>query len=179
MRHLFSASVGVILNYYPPNCFGGPPKGLILCTKKDSGQLCLTAGAIEKGEDARKALFREIQEETGLDPELLKIGNVPDVIIIPGENKSSIGLVFESNQEHIPITSEGFVPESLEIALVKPYSVNELLELVHNPDIWYRPEFNLKIVKKWLRNWVDIKYGPFDGPKFVESVINAWGLKEE
>lgn len=159
-RHPFSASVAIILEYRQPRNFGYA-EGLILGTQKKTNQLCFLAGGIEKDENPREAIAREIGEESGLDPESLKISGNPEVIVIPGRDKSRIGLVYKSNSAHIPINLEGFVPNSPEISLVRPYLVDELVKLVTKPDLWYKPEFNLKIVTEWLEDFFRMKYGDY------------------
>ncbi len=149
---------------------------LVLVTKKGTGQLGLIAGGIEKDEDPFKAAYREAEEEADLPPYFFVILNSrPQVLVSPQSAKSSVGLVYDAELCE-PIPLEGYDPKSPEISWVKPYTAEELLPLVRDPKLWYRPEFNLPPVKGWLREYAYYKYGSWEGDRFAHQVLLAWEL---
>ncbi len=173
-RHPTTTSVALRLGWQPEGNHLFPR--LILVTKKGTGQLGLIAGGLEKDEDPFKAAYREAEEEADLPPYFFVILNSrPQVLVSPQSAKSSVGLVYDA-QLLEAISPQGYVPDSPEISFVKPYTAEELLPLVEDPSRWYRPEFNLSLVKGWLREYVYYKYGSWEGDRFAHHLLLAWGL---
>ncbi len=122
---------------------------LLLVCKKNSGQWGLPAGGLLKGEQLEEAAYRELREETGLGPDDVTNFIRPKIIVIPGEIKTSIGLIYITSMNK-PLPSEGIVPNSDEIKLVRPFTINELFGLLRRPEEIYKPGFNIPAIKFWL-----------------------------
>lgn len=154
-------------------------KGLVLVSQRKSGQWGLVAGNLERGENCEQAVWRELQEETGLDRSKVVIQktNLPLAIAIPGDTKTSLGLVYWAYML-TPIPPDGYEPKSREIALVKPFSLEEIIELVDKPEDVYRPDFNLLMLHYWLWRYLYHKYADFEGREFAETIARNWGLDE-
>jgi 8-oxo-dGTP pyrophosphatase MutT (NUDIX family) len=172
-----TTSVGLCLGYRRPNYDGFPD--LVLVTKRDSNQLGLIAGSLERGEEPFRAALREAEEEANLPPyTIIFLNSRPNVIIVPKSDTSSVGLIYDAEFTE-PMNPDGYEPESSEVSFVKPYSIDELLALVKEPDRWYRPEFNLAAAKNWIREYVYWKYGTWEGMDFAHKVLSEWGLTQE
>lgn len=151
---------------------------LVLVCQRKNDQWGLIAGNLEKGENCEQAVWRELQEETGLDSSRVVIQqtNLPRVFTIPGDTKTSIGLVYRSYML-TPIPRGGYEPKSSEVALVKPFSVEEIRELVAKPETVYKPDFNLFMLHYWLWQYYSLKYA-FEGGEFAELVARSRGVDE-
>lgn len=124
-------------------------RSLILVQKKESGLWGLPAGGLLKGEQLEEAAYRELKEETGLDPKDISGLFPPKIYVIAGERKTSIGIVYIVVVKD-PLPREGVVPDSDEIELVKPFSNVELVKLLETPEKVYKPDFNIPIINKWF-----------------------------
>lgn len=150
-----TTSVAVRLIYQPE---GDLFPSLILVTQKQSGLLGLIAGGLEKGEKPLETLYREAKEEADLSSSsFVLMDQRPEVLAVSRKNKSSVGLAYDARLCKT-IASEGYIPNSTEISLVKPYTVSELIKLLNDPSRWYYPEFNLYFVTKWIIDYIHIEY---------------------
>jgi hypothetical protein len=124
------------------------------------------------------AIKREIMEETGWNEDKINLNPAIGVetIIVHGENKSSVGLIFSGSLK-TPISTDGFKPDNAEIDWVKPFSIDELLELIRiNPETVFKPDFNIEAIKQWLRGYVDLKYGTWEGEEFAKAIKDSWDI---
>lgn len=119
-------------------------RSILLVRKRGSDQWTLPAGGLEKGENGKQAASRELKEETGLNPEDLTASPfcLEDVLFIPGETKTSVGLVYLAVLKK-PFPKEGIIIEGDEIDLVRPFSDIEIQELLRHPERIYKPEYNI------------------------------------
>ncbi len=70
---------------------------------------------------------------------------------MPESSKTSVGIILWSYvRQEYALPPEGYEPNSREIDLIKPYSVNELLTLIDNQENFYKPSFNHTAIRKWL-----------------------------
>lgn len=127
---------------------------LYLVRKRDSQQYGLIAGGIEQGEQPNCAMFRELENETGLTEKDVGFLGTPKVFTVPQEEKTSIGLVFRT-RVNAEIPKEGLAVESDEVDLLKPFSKRELWQLLKEEDKIYKPSFNIPAIEDWLRFSVD------------------------
>lgn len=124
-------------------------RSLVLVRKKDGGQWCLPAGGLLRGERLEEAAYRELRQETGLGPnDITNLGH-PKVLDIPGETKTSIGLVYVVSMKE-PLSREGIVPESGETDWVRPFTNDELAKLLQTPGEVYKPGFNIPAINYWF-----------------------------
>lgn len=153
-------------------------KELVLVRQRKSGQWGLVAGNLERGETSDVAAWRELKEETGLDHTLVEILGLrnPKLIEIPSETKTSIGLIFEAYMRE-PISPDGYKPDSPEIDCVKPFSLEEVKQLIAKPGVIYKSEFNQILLNYWLWSYLDLKYA-FEGREFAKTIAQGWGLDE-
>lgn len=124
-------------------------RSLLLVRKKDSGQWGLPSGGLLRGEQLKEAVYRELKEETGLDPNDVTNFGHPRILVIPGETKTSIGLVYAVRMKR-PLPREGIVPDSDETGLVRPFTEGELAELLRRPEEIYKPDFNIPAIDYWF-----------------------------
>lgn len=169
------ASVGVLV--------GGASPGyqslstLLLVRQRESQKWGLVAGKLEKRETPEQALWRELWEEANLTPDQIVLRSIhnPCLITQIREEEDSFGLIFRAHlKDDLP--PEGYKPQSEEIDLVRQFSVDDLVDLVHNPKSVYRPDFNLVLIKDWIMGYLDFRYGTFEGPDFVNAIAFSWGL---
>jgi 8-oxo-dGTP pyrophosphatase MutT (NUDIX family) len=175
MSEIHSASVAILLENMNSRIHSFLAGGLILVQKRLTGLIGLPAGHLEK-EDHLSAIHRELREETGLTDQDVKIYGVPDVIVLPGDKKTSIGIVFRGKTLH-PISAEGYESQSPEISFVKPFSIDEILKLIANPELLYRPDFNWGLLNKIVIGFINLKYA-YDSPEFRAAVARSWGVDE-
>lgn len=147
--------------------------GLIMVEKKGSGLLGFIAGHLEK-EDALSGILRELNEEANLKPENVILNKKPEVFVLPNVKKTSVGLAFRGETTK-PINMSGYEPKSDEIALVKPYAVNELLDLIHEPEKLYKPDFNLAFLCYMILQYIGTKYA-YDSFGFQSAIAINWGI---
>lgn len=124
-------------------------RSLLLVRKKDSGQWGLPAGGLLGEERLEEAARRELMEETGLGPDDVTNFGCPRVLDIPGETKTSVGLVYVVSMKE-PLPREGVVPDSDETELVRPFTNDELAELLRTPERIYKPGFNIPAINYWF-----------------------------
>jgi dATP pyrophosphohydrolase len=100
----------------------------------------IVTGTIDEGETAYEAAFRELKEETGLEPKTLSIG--PDVTAFYRHDNDSMNLIplfiAEAGAEDIALCSEHCGHKWL--------SYEEAKKLVH----WYDQKENLRKVNECL-----------------------------
>lgn len=151
---------------------------LVLVRKKDTQQWTLVAGNMEKGETSGLTAWRELEEETGQNLTSVKISrlNEPKLIEIPSDKKTSIGLVYKAYMIE-PIPLAGYKPDSTEVDLVKPFSIEEIRVLTTNHDAIYKPEFNRFMLDYWLWCHLSLKYA-FEKNKRIEDIARGWDLDE-
>jgi 8-oxo-dGTP pyrophosphatase MutT (NUDIX family) len=169
------ASVGVLV--------GGAGSGyrslatLLLVRQKESQKWGLVAGRLQKRETPEEALWRELWEEANLTLEqiVLRSPHNPRLITQIREEEDSFGLIFEARLK-VDLPPEGYTPQSEEIDLVKQFPIQDLVDLMHNPESIYRPDFNLGLIRGWIMGYLDFRYGTFEGPDFVNALARSWGL---
>lgn len=173
-----TVSVALLLSNNPENTgVVGFFRELILVRKRDSGKWGLIAGGILEGEDTRVAALRELTEETNLGGESVEIKfRSREIKLLPGKEKTSVGIIYEAKVKRV-IPRDGYEPNSEEIDLVKPFTIEDLLQLRQHPEMIYKPEFNLYLIDYWLWNYLDIKYGFWEGREFAEHIARGWGLE--
>jgi len=126
--------------------------------------------------DPRQAAIREAGEEANLTPDKISINGTPETFIItPHPSKYSLGLLY-SGSVHRPIPNAGYEPQSDEIGFVKPFTIENLIELIHQPHQIYRPEFNLRFIRRWIQEYIRWKYGSWEGSRFARQVAEAWDV---
>lgn len=175
MTERISASIGLLLENSLANDYRFLSGGLVLVTKRGSGLLSLIAGHLEK-ETGADGVERELQEETGLLASQVRIRQRPSVHIIPSEAKTSIGILY-SGKTVTTIPSNGYAHTSEEISWVKPYSVDELIELIASPEKLYKPVFNVSFISSALLNFIGTKYA-FDDEALHIEVARSWGISD-
>ena len=129
-------------------------RSLLLVRKKETGQWALPAGGLLKGETGEQAAIRELNEETGLSVDDLDnpVFCMPHVLIIPGNTKTSVGLVYIVGLKK-PLSEQGIKMEGGEVDLVRPFNDQQVHELLIRPEAIYKPEFNIPAFKQALL-WV-------------------------
>lgn len=132
-------------------------RSILLVRKKETGQWALPAGGLQKGETLQQSAFRELFEETGLGADDLDnpVLGIPHILTIPGETKTSIGLVYIMRLKN-PLPAQGIKVESDEIDLVLPFSDQQIQELLSQPESIYKPEFNIPAFEEalaWFREF--------------------------
>jgi len=133
-------------------------RSLLLVHKKKFDQWSLPAGGLQKGETLAEAAYRELQEETGLTKDDIEELNYPnDILIIPGETKTSIGFLYFTRINKV-LSPEGIIVEgNEEIDLIRPFKDTELSNLLHKEHRRiYKPEFNIPAFDHWLRWLVNV-----------------------
>lgn len=126
-------------------------------------------------ETAFQTALREMQEETDLGQgDLIDwwfLGN----IYVPRRTRLSLGFIFKAILSGEPNRlAQGFVPaNSSEIAEVKSFEIDEVLKLLKNTSLIYRPEFNVQLLKFWVFDRICDKYDPWEGEKFAQAVAEA------
>jgi 8-oxo-dGTP pyrophosphatase MutT (NUDIX family) len=147
-------SVAVVLeNVLPdqPHLAGG----IVLVRKRDSGLIGLIAGHLEKVEPEIEGLRREIKEETGLTPRHYVLSRKRRVMLVPRFGRpSSVGVVYDGWTKS-PLSMEGYQPDLDEIAWVKPYTLEEILDLIAHPELMYKPEYNLMVLSHVVLRYLE------------------------
>lgn len=175
-----SVSAGILLE--TGDQFTSPHKRrLIMVKQAKGGKWGIVAGKLvfqPQGnitETAFQTALREMQEETDLG-----LGDLTDWwflgnIYIPRKTKLSLGFVFKAIVSGEPNRlAQGYVPaNSSEIAEIKSFEIDEVLKLLENASLIYRPEFNVQILKFWVFDGICNKYDPWEGKKFAQSVAEA------
>lgn len=174
------ASVGILIggSGYPFRMAEGFFSQLLLARQKGSQQWGPVAGKLGWGETLRQAAWRELAEETNLTQKeiVLHPGHRLQLTPIIRPQGASLGFIFEGHlRKDLP--PEGYVPESKETDLVRQFSIQELVDLLHEPESIYRPDFNLGLIDGWIWSYLSQKYA-FEGPRFCEAVACSWGLDE-
>jgi ADP-ribose pyrophosphatase YjhB (NUDIX family) len=83
------------------SAFVQDPQGRLLLTRRsDNGRWCLPGGHLDPGESAAEGCVREVQEETGLEIEILRLIGVyssPDFLVVfqDGNQVQFVSLCFE------------------------------------------------------------------------------------
>lgn len=150
--------------------------GLLLVEKRKTGLLALPAGHLEL-ELPIDGIIREIEEETGLRREQYTLYPKPFTYTIVSPTKVSLGLLFTGKTIQ-PIESQGYEVDSDEISRVRPYSVDELIQLLTHPESLYKPEFNQYFIAQILLWWIKLKYA-FESLKFQRDLAIDYGITEE
>lgn len=167
---------------------------LVQQTKDDTWGI--VAGLIDTNSDrtfketAGRAISRELQEETNLNRQKLNtlypLGN----IIYPSGGRLSLGFIYEASilanstddNDFVERMTGGYPPQhfSDEIKLVRSYSLEQVLELTQNPDMIYKPNFNVPLLQHWAFSTIFHKYEPWDGLDFAYSIAEErTGVKRE
>ncbi len=149
--------------------------GLLMVAKKQTGLIGLPAGHLE-GEDPFHGALRELREETGLGSDQVILHNDPvlHTVLIPG--KLSLGIAFPGQTKE-PIPTEGYIPKSDEIALVRPYVLRELIDLVMNPESLYKPGFNVAFLSKVLMDYIRHEHADETYP-LQKQIAKEWGISD-
>lgn len=169
-----TVSVALRLGYIPQHVVRFPD--LVLVTKRETGKLGLIAGGIEADENLFDALYREAREEAGLSRYDFRISDAGyRVIFAPHNESTSVGLIYDAIMTKA-MGEAGYDPGGPEVSLVKPYPIEELIRLYKDSDVWYRPEFNRELVRLWLEEYIQWKYGVWEGEKFAKEVARRWGI---
>lgn len=176
MSERHSISVAVELKNRDPMDHRFLAGGLILVTKRDSRLLGLPAGHVET-EDPFTAAIREVEEETGLTKAEISLANHPVNRTIVSPGKVSMGILYPGTTlKCIPQT--GYARSEGEIAYVRPYLLDELLELIKTPDMFYKPEFNIAFISLTILNYIATKYA-YESPGFQRDIASSWGISQE
>lgn len=116
----------------------------------------LIAGAVEIGENPWHAILRESQEEAHINSEniiFVKGRDTfdPHVILIRGEDKNRIGLVYGATYSGPKFPFEGNdIKDDKSINRVACFSWKQILNILEDPDKnIYRPEFNFPQLIRW------------------------------
>ncbi|MBP9699937.1 NUDIX hydrolase [Candidatus Woesebacteria bacterium] len=149
--------------------------GLLLVEKRNTGLLALPAGHLEL-ELPISGIIREIEEETGLRRAQYTLNPHPFTYAKVSPTKVSLGLLYTGKTIH-PIENQGYVVDSEEISRVRPYSVDELLQLLAHPEALYKPEFNQFFIAQILLWWIQLKYA-FESHSFQKSLALDYGITE-
>lgn len=96
-----------------------------------------------------QAMYRELRQETGLNQEDVGILGRPMVLTIEQEHKTSIGLLFITGVKS-SLPKDGYKMESDETDLVRPFSHEELRELLTTPEKICKPDFNIPAIERWF-----------------------------
>lgn len=144
-RKRWPTTTSVALQLYTPNC-----DKLCLVRRKNTGQWGLVAGGLKRGEYPNESAFRELEEEAGLSREEIAPLGSPKVLAIPGEEKTSVGLVF-CTPVLVKIPDRGIPVISEETDLLKPFSRGDLQDLLEREDEIYKPDFNIPAIRDWLK----------------------------
>lgn len=152
---------------------------VLLLVRKKNGKWGLPAGGIrihneeDRPETPLEALSRELREETSLDlpfidkkPKLLAVLNHPH----PTMQRNSLGIIYKlsfGNDE--PELAE--IEDSGEIEQVQFFNLKELRDLLEDDGNIYRPDFNVGIIRWWVRNeWVGDYFQNYDYPHHGEEL---------
>lgn len=168
------ASVGILI--------GGADSGyrslfsLLLVRQRERQTWGLVAGRLKTRETPVEAMWRELEEETNFTPKQIVLQSAhPHLVTQIREEEDSFGLIFRGNlKANLP--PEGLRPTSEEIDLVKQFPISNLVDLVHDPESIYRPDFNLELIRNWVMGYLNLRYGTFEGPAFVNAIARSWGL---
>jgi len=149
--------------------------GLLLVEKRKTGLLALPAGHLEL-ELPINGIIREIEEETGLRRAQYTLNPHPFTYTKVSPIKVSLGLLYTGKTIH-PIESQGYVVDSEEISRVRPYSVDELLQLFAHPEALYKPELNQYFIAHILFWWIQLKYA-YETLSFQREVALDYGITD-
>lgn len=149
--------------------------GLLLVEKRKTGLLALPAGHLGN-ELPINGIIREIEEETGLKRAQYTLYPQPLIYTVVYPTKVSLGLLYTGKTIH-PIQSQGYEVDSEEISWVRPYSIDELLQLLAHPEKLYKPEFNQLFIAQMLLGWIQQKYA-FESLSFQKSLALDYGITE-
>lgn len=173
-----TVSVAILLSNLPAEEVQNPYKELVLVRKRDTGQWGPIAGGILEGEHLEDTTWRELGEETNLGKEEVDIDfRFPELLLIPSGEKTSLGIVVEARVK-TKIPSEGYEPDSPETDLIKPFAIDELLQLRRKQEEIFKPGYNLKVIDEWLWRYLSLKYA-FEGVEFARDIARDLGLHIE
>lgn len=149
-------------------------KRLLLVKHCKNGLLGLPAGGLKwlkaekRLETAHEALKRELQEETGLDPNHLRY-HLIGLINLPGETKNRFGIIFDVDFEEPPDYRPGtgadfpYKPtDTEEIESANFFTPVQLLDFMRK-DVIYKPDFNRGLIHWWIRNSERTVWDPYRG----------------
>lgn len=123
-----------------------------------------------------QSTLREMQEETDISPNQLVLPRLLGNLYVPRIDRLSMGFVYEAAiKGDFERFDEAFKPtNSQEIEVVKGFTIEEVLKLVSDENLIYRPEFNLGLLKFWAFDRISDKYWPWEGRKFADSIAESW-----
>jgi len=157
-------------------------KRLILVKQAVEGKWGIIAGKYEylPSQGLKETLWqsslRELQEETDIAPNELILASLLGNLYVPRINRLSMGFIYRAaikgdfdrfDQTYKPTNSH-------EIEAVKGFTIDEVLKLVSDENMIYRPEFNLGLLKFWAFDRISDKYWPWEGREFADSVAESW-----
>ncbi|MFN3803892.1 MAG: NUDIX hydrolase [Pyrobaculum sp.] len=86
----------------------------------------MPAGTLEAGEDPQEAAVREMVEETGYKP--LQLSHMLDIYPAPGVSNELVRIYFTNQLEHVGVGERDPGEEDMELALLSPREVLELID---------------------------------------------------
>jgi 8-oxo-dGTP pyrophosphatase MutT (NUDIX family) len=123
-----------------------------LVQQKD-GTLGLPAGLIEKGELLVESVLRELFEETTFSERAnFTFKGRPQIVAIPEEDKTKLGVIFEVAYRGRLLSNDGWEVDDPggDVVFARPSPLMELMDLIDHPERIYRPEFNFHLIMRYL-----------------------------
>jgi hypothetical protein len=65
-----------------------------------------------------------------------------------------------------------------EIASVRPYLVDDLLQLIKTPDIFYKPAFNIAFISATILRYIVTTFS-FESTSRQHQIALDWGISEK
>lgn len=157
-------------------------KRLVLVQQNDNGKFGLVAGSLEFKpeqslvETAQGTIKRELTEETDITPDqIFDIYHFTE-LYLPQKNKFSIGFVFKAKvSEHLYDFEKGYEPTNKEeIINVQGFTLDQLSDIIReSPQIIYKPQYNIPLIKYWAYYQVFDKYSVYDSEEFGHLVAEG------
>jgi 8-oxo-dGTP pyrophosphatase MutT (NUDIX family) len=163
--------------------FDARSNGLLL-VQSGEGRWALPSGGLNPDEYLIDGTRREIAEESGVEPRFIFFDTLAprEVICLPGEERTQIGLVFIATYRGPILPREGWpVPGQDKMVFAKPFKMKDLVKLLAShlgatrleESPLYKPRFNFPLIL----NWVLQESGPSSYslmPNYVISFLKRW-----
>lgn len=158
---------------------------LLLVQDAETGQWSPPAGGLEwlvdqkRMETFTEGVERELQEEIGQEVGYLRLRAL---VNLPGKGKNRIGAIYTAVLDS---ETNDFVPaDPSEISAIRPFSEDELIDLLKQDGLTRMPEFNRGLIVWWLRNSHRDSWDPYrgaepldDGRELDERYLQEWLTK--